>query len=228
MLVEHSLDEHTQSLANFLPDGKVFASKNIAGTVTHSLLRGLSVELKRVEKTIIEWLSQYDPRTTLDFILQWERFVGIPDGCFDGQGSLELRRKHVIAKFFARGVSTTQDFIDIAAFLGYTIEIENLPEESNLLPYNVPFNLITGLPRSRFVMVIVGEDLLPAAPPYKVPFVPGQRVSDSPIVCFMRSLAPANVALIFRKTELPQERIIEDETLRVIEDDSTIRITEGT
>lgn len=224
---EHTLDQHTQSLADFLPGGCVFAAKNIAGTTHHKLLRGLASELQRTEHTIFEWLKQFDPKTTLDFIKRWEQVVGIPDGCFTGEESLETRRKHIIAKFRARGVATEQDFIDLAEFLGYDITIERYPIIDQLLPLDVPFDVITGAPQSRFLWVIVGDGLIPCALPYKVPFVPGCKTGESPLICFFNKLKPANTFIVYRRTPLPTTRITESGDVRVLEDGVTIRILEG-
>ena len=224
----HTLDEHTQSLANFLPGGCVFANKNIPNTVHHSLLRGLAGELKRVEATLLEWLKQYDPRTTTDFITNWERVVGIPDGCFTGTESLETRRKHIVAKFLARGVATEQDFIDLAKFLGYDISFERLPGVDNFFPYNIPLSFVTGLPRSRFVLIIIGQGLVPCVPPYAVPFIPGCNDKDSPLICFFNKLKPANTVIIYRNTPVEVTRVTEEGDLRLTGDGSDFRIIAGT
>lgn len=220
----HTLDQVTQSLANFMPNGCVWSNKNLPDTIQHKLLRGLSGELQRVEETLIEWTSQFDPRTTTDFIQRWERVVGIPDGCFLGTEELEIRRKHVVAKFLSIGVTTEQDFIDLAAFLGVQITIEHLPEESFLLPYDMPFDLEIGAPQSRFVMVVVGIGVTLNVPPYPVPFTPGSAV-DSPIACLFDKLKPANTFIIYRETPLLIERITEGGSSRITED-GRIRILE--
>ena len=193
----HSVDQHAQSLANYLPNGKLFAAKNTNATNFRKYLRGLSYELQRFESLLIEVTSEYDPRTTADFISEWESSVGIPDDCFPGTGSLDERRRDVITKFMGMGVSTRQDFIDLAAFMGYSIDIEYLPEESFNPPYNVPFTPLIGIPNSRYVWVVIGTNIVLNVPPYNVPF----SLTSSGVTklqCFFNELKPAHTLIIFQ------------------------------
>jgi uncharacterized protein YmfQ (DUF2313 family) len=190
----HTLEEHTDSLSAFLPGGCLFEAKDIAGTNLRKTLTGLSGELKRMEDALIQFTSEYDPSKTTSFITEWERMVGIPDACFDTSGTIEERRKHIVAKSFkSLGVATEQDFIDLAAFLGFTITIEH-PEEF-LLPYDVPFTPEVGLPRSRFVMIINGSGISENNPPYDVPFIPGG--GSNILTCLFDKLKPANTLIIY-------------------------------
>lgn len=60
--------------------------------------------------------------TTSLLIANWEKMVGITGGIDPGQ-SIQARRDAIVTKLRARGVSNRQDFIDLAAKMGFTITI---------------------------------------------------------------------------------------------------------
>lgn len=221
----HTLKEHTQSLADFMPNGISHASKNQEGTVHRKLLRGLAAELKRVEDTLREWMSQMDPFTTTDFIRNFEREVGIPDKCFTGLEDIETRRKHVVVKVLALGTSTEQDFIDLAHFLGVDITISHIPEVQSFLPVDIPYNFVLGTPQSRYILIIRGALIQGKFPPFKVPFTPGSGV-NSKIPCLFDTLKPANTVFIYENESPPAIRVTSDGDVRITEDGST-RMTTG-
>ena len=61
---KHTKEEHTQALANLLPNGKIFTSKNIEGTKIRKLLQGLSEEFKRSESLLVDIIEEYDSLLT--------------------------------------------------------------------------------------------------------------------------------------------------------------------
>lgn len=193
----HSVDQHAQSLANYLPGGKLFLAKNTQNTNFRKYLRGLSYELQRFESLLIEVTSEFDPRTTSEFISEWEKSVGIPDSCFPGTGDLDERRRDVVTKFMGMGASTKPDFIDLAAFMGYTIDIQHLAEESFNPPYDVPFTPMIGIPNSRYVWVVIGANIVANVPPYNVPFSLTSP-SATKLQCFFNKLKPAHTLIIFQ------------------------------
>ena len=93
----HTVDEQSQSFSDYLPNDKLFQSKNIDGTTFRKFLIGLSQEFVRIEQTLIETSIQHDINCSEeDFLSRWERAVGIPDDCFSGMGSVSDRQLHVI------------------------------------------------------------------------------------------------------------------------------------
>ena len=226
----HTLDEQTQSLAAFLPGGAVFESKNTEGSNLHGLLRGLAGELRRIEDALIQMTDQYDPRTTTSLITEWERFVGIPDKCFPGTGDIETRRKHVVVKAgMAVGVNTEQDYIDLAAFLGYAITLHRVPETPMYPPFVPGLKLDYGIEESRFLLIIVGANINPNAPPYDLPY-DFPLETQGVIPCLFDLLKPANTRYlystvdpdfsVYRITEEGIPRATEEDSLRIIEDDT--------
>lgn len=176
---EHTLEQNTQSLANTLPNGGTFIAKNIDQSNLRNLLVGLSGEIFRIESLLVDLTEEYYiPQTTL-LIEEWERALGIPDGCFNAQGSIEERRIHCIAKFLAAGTQTGADFIAVAALFGKTVTIIDDPSE----PY---------------VIKIEGPELVTNVPPYNVPF--SLDSGETILECFLNKLKPANCTIEFINT----------------------------
>ncbi len=199
LFTPHTIDQHTQSLADYMPNGELFLAKNINNSNFRQLLKGWSYELQRLEATLIEVAQEYDPNTTNDFIAQWEQTVGIPDDCFTNETDIVTRRNQVLFKLRAEGANTPQDFIDLAALLGYTITISWPAEVEFFPPYDVPINLITGVPESRYVWIVTGVGLIPNLPPYNVPFslISSQQ---SVLICAFNKLKPAHTKIIFKNS----------------------------
>jgi uncharacterized protein YmfQ (DUF2313 family) len=195
----HSQDENAQSLANFLPGGLLFEAKNIQGSNLRNFLFGLAAEFQRCEQLLSDTTTEYDIRTTNNLISEWEQAVGIPDCCFTNTGSIEERRANVLVKIASPGVSTAQDFIDLAAILGYTITIERLDEVEFYPPYDVPFTPIYGVPESRYVWIVVGDGVVANVPPYDVPFSLGDSTATL-LQCVFNQLKSAQTLILYQNS----------------------------
>lgn len=186
-----SFEDQVQGIANLLPNDRPFYAKNISGTNLRKLLQGLAYEIWRVERQIETISLEHDINFTVSLISEWESALGIPDDCFSNTGTIEERRKNVITKLRARGVATKEDFIALAFYLGYSIEIIDSADVA-YPPYDVPFFPVS-LPQGRFVWYIKGYNIAPFVPPYDVPFIPNNI--ESIISCFFQKLKPANTIL---------------------------------
>lgn len=116
----HTQSEHADCLASFLPHGMLYKAKNIGGSNLRKLLLGLCDELLRVEQKMNEVCTEHDIRQTTNLIEEWERTVGIPDGCLIVASTIEERRNNVLLKLAGLGLSTAQTYVDLAAVLGIT------------------------------------------------------------------------------------------------------------
>lgn len=195
-MIRHSLDQHTRSLADYLPNGRMFEAKNINDSNFRQLLRGLSGELFTAEGYLATLEQEYFPDLTNLFLDEWEQALGIPDDCFDGQGDNNTRRRDIIVKLSALGIQTADDFVTLAAVFGKIVTVTPLADEA-FPPLPVPFTPI-GLPEGRFIMVVQGVDLISGVPPYDVPF--DLIVGESVLECVFNNQAPANGDVIFRNS----------------------------
>lgn len=118
-----SLEQQTDSLANYLPPGRAFSAKNVLGSVARLLLEGLAGELVRAAGLVDEFRRETIPDETTLFLSEWESAVGIPDDCFTGQGTVDERRRDVLVKLASVGVQTARDFVALAALFGISAKV---------------------------------------------------------------------------------------------------------
>ena len=189
----HTVEQHTQSFADYLPNGKTFQAKNITDSTFRKFLRGLSQEFQRIEQSLIETSGQHDINCAEEeFLSLWERAVGIPDDCFDGGGTIDERRLHVILKLAQMNVSTEQDFVDLAASLGFTITIGH-PIDNAFPPFDIPLT-VTG-PMARFIWEVAGLGPESFVPPYDIPLF--LDAGTSILICVFEQLKPAMTQIVF-------------------------------
>lgn len=192
----HTVEQHAQAQADYMPSGKAWRAKNIQASKTRDLLRGLGASSKRTESSLIAMWEQIYIGTATDFVPDFEKALGIPDDCFDGTGTIEDRRADCQIKLVSLYVVTEQDFIDLALLIGFVITIERPVETTAFPPYDVPF-IPVDLKASRFTWIIKGVDLVQGFPPYDVPFLPGSSVTAAKLECLFNKLKPANTSILY-------------------------------
>ena len=183
-----SITDHTDSLADYLPDGPLFEAKRIDSSNFRKLLKGFAGELFTAEGYIKTFDEEYSPLTTEVFIAEWERALGIPDACFDATGDTDERRSHILTKLASLGLQTTADFVALGVIFGKTITVESLDE---MVSPPVPVTL----PAARYTIVVTGTELVTGLPPYDVPFIP--QADESTLECLFNILKPSNCKIIF-------------------------------
>jgi len=193
----HTNEEHTQAIANLLPNGRVFASKNISNSNFRRYLSIFAPEVCRFESLMLEISREHDINEADLLLDRWERAIGIPDDCFPGTGPLPERRLHVIIKLACMNVATKADFLNIADKLGFPdVQIRSGIEGS--FPYIFPYIMFDSDKEARFTMIVT----FPAGPPqetfpYTFPYVFVQNTLDI-LKCIYLKISPANVNVIFQ------------------------------
>lgn len=190
-----TLEQHTQVLCDLFFGGKLSEARNINGSNLRKLFIGLAKEFQRIESTIATIAEEYDIQQTTLLIEEWESAIGIPDDCFPIANTIEERRNNVLAKLRAAGTVTENDFISLAALIGFTVTITPL-QDIAFPVYPVPF-YPTKAPASRFVWIVSGANVIPEVPPYNVPFTPAGG-AQSILVCLFNLLKPAFTRIIFQ------------------------------
>ena len=118
-----SVDDYLLQLKALLPQGLAWSRE--AGTRLHNLLRGIAEEFARVDARVTDLRNEADPRTTLELLVDWEAFAGLPDTCSAGIATtIEERRAAVQSKLLATGGASEAYFKSICEALGYTVEID--------------------------------------------------------------------------------------------------------
>ena len=102
-----------------------------SGDTLGLLLSCFGSELSRIEGKAWEVLNGTDPGvTTGNYLTDWERNLGLPGPCVTGSQSLDERQRAAHSKLFDEFITTTeQAYIDYAASLGYTITVDQNPDE---------------------------------------------------------------------------------------------------
>lgn len=189
-------EERTKSLGDFLPGGRLFHSKNIEESNLRNLLLGLAREIGRVDSMMNDISSEHDPRITEKLIAEWERALGIPDGCFSNTEDLATRREQVVQKL-SMAVSTREDFIALAAALGFTVEITG-GAYYGVFTMVFPIMFFPTAKAAKFTMLVdLDASLNPSLFTLVFPFTFGAREGNI-IECLFNKLKPANVEAIYR------------------------------
>ncbi len=116
-------DAYRAQLQALLPLGDVWPRSPNA-TLTR-LLAALAAELSRVDGRAEQLLTEAMPAASLELLTDWERIVGLPDACSaELATTITERRQNVVSKLTQRGGCSRAWFIEFAAGLGYTIEID--------------------------------------------------------------------------------------------------------
>jgi uncharacterized protein YmfQ (DUF2313 family) len=189
------IESYTDSLAAYLPGGELFISKSIQDSNFRKLLRGLAWELFRANG----YLREYDilPDETEKFLSEWESTLGIPDDCFSGTGDLNERRRDILVKLAALGVQTAEDFVELAAIFGVTVEVVCGALNGNFT-YTFPMRFYNSAIEARFTIVVrfVVQESNRFTLTFPFPF------GDSSIgilECLFRKIKPANCDIIFEQ-----------------------------
>jgi uncharacterized protein YmfQ (DUF2313 family) len=132
-----SVEDYRQLLASLLPQGLIWpkdAESNLG-----KLLAALAEELARVDRRAGDVINESDPRTTFELLAEWEAACGLPEECDYSGSTLAERRAALTAKYTSKGGQRPQDYIDMAAALGYEVTlIEHRPARAGVLRAGEP------------------------------------------------------------------------------------------
>ena len=196
-----SIEQQIKTGADFLPGGRLFVQKGRSNSNLYKLLSGLGNEFFNANTLIERFLFDIFPNQTELLIDEWESAVGIPDDCFPGTGTLAERRQHVLAKLASLGVTTVDDFVNLANILGVTVTVTNGVDElsASQFPMTFPFELdTTPVVPSTFTMVfpfILGGDTIEDAKRFEIVVY---HVGPQPLIrCLFTKLKPAHCTITF-------------------------------
>ena len=183
-----TLEECTESLARYHPNGKLFTAKNLPDKNYYKFLSGLSEEICRAQDQLIVFLQEVLPDQTTLLIEEWESAVGIPDDCYDADGVTAERRRDILSKLASSGLQTAQDFVDFGELFGFNgVDFGFLVVEPG----------IDATPTlDRFTIKVTFPLASATVFPYTFPFIFGGPI-QSLVQCLFERLKPANCAIVF-------------------------------
>jgi len=154
----NTLVENTNALVAYLPNGRLFAAKNISGTNLRLLYGAFAKEFTRLQNKVYEISVEDDLANTTNLIDEWESALGIPDECLSNDENIAQRRKQIVAKFALMNLTTESDWINLAWFFGFRVRIDYGTTVS-LFPMTFPLYFSGSGKAARFTMVITFLDL---------------------------------------------------------------------
>jgi uncharacterized protein YmfQ (DUF2313 family) len=199
--------ENTNALVAYLPNGRLFAAKNVAkngGSNMRNLYASFAPEFTRLQNKIYEVSVEDDLANTTNLIDEWESALGIPDTCLskvDRKGNLlpiEQRRKQIVAKFALMNITTEQDWVDLAWFFGYRIKIE-YGITYGAFTYEFPVYFAGSAKAARFTMIIRFLDYYQPLNVFTLNFpITFEDFGGKFLMCLFTKLKPANVKIHWR------------------------------
>jgi len=158
---EHTEDQNYQLLAQHMPTGmpweNVFNEESNLG----KLVKSLSKNYYRLELLIKIFYNEMQLSAIDALIESWEKEVGIPDVFFQNTGAISVRRDQVAQKLgnFG-GAQTEDDFIRIALYFGYSINIIQCGIEGvGFFPLIFPIRFFSSRKTASNTIIIQVDDL---------------------------------------------------------------------
>jgi hypothetical protein len=115
--------EHTVISAAYQLGGVHLQAFRIPGKNLFKWLKAMSTEFARLETALNEFVDGRIVTKYPTFVPEWEKAVGIPDEDFQGTGLVEGRRRHVVTKLAAEGVSTADELVWLCSFMGFVVTV---------------------------------------------------------------------------------------------------------
>lgn len=191
-------DEKTQArqLARHYPTGRIWTNVFNTGSNSGKLVYALAQEWLRSKEFVALCSDELYIQKTDGLLERWEESVGIPDGVFTQNETLERRRLQVLQKLIDfGGAQTLQDFYDIAILFGFP-DVSIRYGAIALFPLTFPILAFSGDGKSARNTLFV--NLPESGFVFPVTF-PIEFSASSGIVLegIYRSLLPATTQLIF-------------------------------
>jgi uncharacterized protein YmfQ (DUF2313 family) len=108
-------------LQSLLPSGAAWTRDPDA--VLTRFLSAVGDGLGQADHRAENLITEADPRTTLEMLVDWERALGLPDPCTGVPETVAGRQRQVYSRWTARGGQSAAYFISLAQALGYVISI---------------------------------------------------------------------------------------------------------
>lgn len=114
---------YARMLKQLLPPGAIW--KLESDTLTSNQLMAIADELARVDARGGNLIDEWDPRTALELLAEWENALGLPDDCLDAVPvTIAERRLAVVQKLASRGGQSRAFYVELAALAGFAVTIE--------------------------------------------------------------------------------------------------------
>jgi uncharacterized protein YmfQ (DUF2313 family) len=189
------LDGTAQQMADSIPQGRAWGSKNIEGSNERKLITSLAAAHNRVQQQIELLSGEFNILQTVELLPDWEESVGLPSTCFGLAETIEQRREQVIQRLRKQPVVTRADFQDFLDGLFPELGVEVIPgSEYFTFEYDLEATLIGELDE-KFILVVkvpISGDQLEYDLEYDLTGGP----NTDQLECVLRKITPCNVLII--------------------------------
>lgn len=116
-------DSYADAFSSLLPQG--IAWPRDSTSVIMRVVKGLAQVFGFVDSRAADLLErESDPRITVELLPDWERNWGLPDPCFGEPTTIVDRQRMLVMKMTMLGAQSRAFFMSLAAYIGYTIVIQ--------------------------------------------------------------------------------------------------------
>lgn len=206
-------DKSADALRRHLPTGPAWDAWSRPGKTAYKLLAALAKGFEDAWTTLYGLATELDPRTTTQYLTEWETAVGLPDPCLPATTSLADRRAQVMFRLDKRRWTTVQDWKDLATLFGYEVVITPGWEVQKpaLFVYDFPmrFDIFPRLGRFRVYIDIIGVTFRGfeygagtsgADVGFPIPFETDTKVNA--FQCLIDRIKPAHVVVVWNDNPL--------------------------
>jgi uncharacterized protein YmfQ (DUF2313 family) len=128
--------DYLTQFQRLLPRGRIWHRG--WGRVQDADLLTLMPTWSRLHARLNALIGEIFPCSTLELLTEWEATLGLPDPCVGELGSVQQRVRAVCAKFAARGGQSKTYYRQVAAALGFSIEIHEFTPFTAGWPAGLP------------------------------------------------------------------------------------------
>lgn len=109
--------QYAAQLRALLPAGPAWDPEQVPEV--NKVIKGLSLELARVDARALNLLNEMDPSSVSELVPDWEAVMNLPDPCLGPNPSFEDRRLSVRQRLVAVGGQSPAFYVEIAISQGY-------------------------------------------------------------------------------------------------------------
>jgi uncharacterized protein YmfQ (DUF2313 family) len=204
--------DEVQAILQYYPGGDAMRAGYDEQSLSNMLARGFARTFMDVDIAIARFRDQIHPDTTVDYLAEWERAVGIPDDCFTNTGTNAQRLLNIHTKLFSLGAQTKDDWEAVALLFGVDVDVNPGLTHSDIVNplVNSPLIVFPSALIARNTIVVlfdVSELVDPielftyefdAAPDPPLGFRFGNQEIGT-VVCLFEQMKPANCNLMLRE-----------------------------
>ncbi|WP_392563194.1 DUF2313 domain-containing protein (plasmid) [Orbus sturtevantii] len=119
---KYSQDEYAMALKQLMPKGIIWGDRN---SIQYRLLMSIAKSFQRIDDEAINLITSAFPGSSITFLDEWEKSLGLPDSCsFGEKQTYQDRLLAVFLKFISIGGQSKSYFTELASALSKVIKIK--------------------------------------------------------------------------------------------------------